>query len=328
MKRKRATPISPTPSYMRRYATAVLASEVLRDVARVLDASGIRVMPLKGVLFQLLLYPDPAQRALTDVDILVPEQDFERAIVALVQAGFQPRGAGPGLIECAFRAPRGLTVDLHRRLFGNGRYKLSTEALFRRAIRNDSLLGVPLYLAHPHDTAAHLIGKFVSDHERFEVQPRLAELAQWVRHCAIDPVRLGRHLRACGMRRAGHYVLSRGAELLEDPFFRAALVVSPAGKLDRVYTRIARVLMRDLRGTVLASLPAHLLNASLAQGAMSATLVVAHRLKHAWWTRRRGAHSGYWAPFFVPSRRQPHRSGAASPRSASAALALGASPPH
>lgn len=290
----------PVTSVRRRYATAVLAREVLVDVARVLAAQGIAVMPLKGVLFQQLLYADPAERALTDVDILVPERDFSRAIAALIEAGFLPRSAGRSLIECALRAPRGLTVDLHRRLFGRGRYALSTEALFQRATRDDGLLGVPLYIADPYDTAAHLIGKFVTDQERFDPLPRLAELARWVHHCRIEPVRLGQHLSECGMERAGHYVLTRGAEVLDDPFFGAAIAAFPADGSSHLYTRLARSLIPRLQGTAFASLPAHLLNASLARGAVSLTLVVTQRLRHAWLTRQHGTRGGYWSPFFAP----------------------------
>jgi len=258
-------------------------------------------MPLKGVLLQQLLYADPAQRPLTDVDVLVPEQDFERAIAALIEAGFEPRSAGRSLIECALRAPRGFTVDLHQRLFGKGRFRLSTEALFRRASRDESLLGVPLHIADPYDTAAHLIGKFVTDQERFDPLPRLEELAAWVSHRSLDPAQLGRHLCSCGMKRAGHYVLSRGAELLPDTLFAAALAAFPVDARGKLYTHVARALIPKLEGTRLASLPAHLLNASLARGAISLSWVVAERVRHAWLTWQRGAGGGYWSPFFAPS---------------------------
>ncbi|HKO91726.1 MAG TPA: nucleotidyltransferase family protein [Polyangiaceae bacterium] len=294
------SPRAPVTAVRRRYATAVMAREVLRDVARVLELRGIRVMPLKGVLLQHLLYADPAERALTDVDVLVPEQDFEHAILALIEAGFQPLSVGKSLVECALRAPRGFTVDLHRQLFGRGRYRLSTDALFRRASRDESLLGVPLYIPDPYDTAAHLIGKFVTDQERFDPLPRLEELAAWAAHCSLDPVQLGCHLCGCGMQRAGHYVLSRGAEMDSDAFFSAALAAFPVGARGKMYTRVARALIPRLQGTKLASLPAHLLNTSLARGAVSLSWVVAGRVCHAWLTRQRGAGGGYWSPFFAP----------------------------
>jgi hypothetical protein len=283
---------------MRRYATAVLAREVLRDAAEVLRASGIAVMPLKGVLFQQLLYRDPAERVLTDVDVLVPESAFELAIGSLIEAGFTPRSAGRSLVEVALQSPRGMTLDLHRRLFSLGRYKLSTEAVFRRASTDERLLGVPLQIAHPHDTAAHLIGKFVSDHEGEEPLERLTELALWAAYCNIDPRRLAPHLCACGMARAARYVLGRGVELTGDPFFSATLTALPPDRLGGLWTRGARALFAPLSQSALAPVPAHLLNASVPRGGASLALAAIQRFRHAWLERHAGARGGYWAPFF------------------------------
>lgn len=255
-------------------------------------------MPLKGVLFQQLLYRDPAERVLTDVDVLVPEAAFERAIASLLGAGFTPRNAGRSLIEVALQSPRGMTLDLHRRLFSLGRYKLSTEAVFRRSSTDERLLGVPLQLAHPHDTAAHLIGKFVSDHEHDEPLPRLTELAAWAAYCDIDPRRLAPHLCACGLARAARYVLGRGAELTGDPFFSATLAALPSDRLGEFWARGARSLITPLSQSALASLPAHLLNSSVPRGGASFALAAIQRFRHARLLRDAGAGGGYWAPFF------------------------------
>src|SRR6266511_5085875 len=102
---------------LRAFTASVIARETLREVARALGDSGIPVMPLKGVLFQLVLYADPAERRLCDVDVLVPESRFAEAIAILMQHGYRPESAGPSWIEAAFRSPRGLPLDLHRRVF-------------------------------------------------------------------------------------------------------------------------------------------------------------------------------------------------------------------
>jgi len=279
---------------------SVVAREVLHDVARLLGALNIPVMPLKGVLFQQLLYADPAERALTDVDVLVPEHEFERAIAALLHAGFAPRTASRSLIECAFTAPRGMTVDLHRCLFSRGRYKLSTEALFRRAHQDAALFAVPVHIAHPHDTAAHLIGKFVSDHEAHDPRVRLAELSRWIEHCSIDPLRLVRHLRCCGMRRAARYTFRRGAELLEDPFFSAALAALPSDPVGKASVGVAHATIPHLRNTAWAALPAHLLNESLLRGGASLAWSAVERMRHVWLASQGGERGGTWSVFFSP----------------------------
>lgn len=313
----------------RRYLMSVLAREVLCDVARLLSARGIPVMPLKGVLFQQVLYADPAERPLMDVDVLVPERDFERAIQVLLAAGFHPRSVGRSLVECALTSPRGLTVDLHRSLFSRGRYRLSTEAVFRRAARNEALLGVPVFLAHPYDTAAHLIGKFVSDHEAHDPCFRVAELSHWARHCGIDPQRLARHLRGCGMSRAARYALGRGGELSGDPFFGAVLAALPGDGMGRACVGVARATIPLLKGHSLAALPAHLLNDSVLRAGASLTCSALDRLRHSWLMRQQGKAGGFWAPFFRPPRQAASRVKAARggvPRPTSGADRAGVRP--
>src|SRR5918994_959148 len=111
---------------VREFAASVIARETLREVAAMLHEARIPVMPLKGVLFQLVLYADPAERSLCDVDVLVPERHFVQAIQVLVKHGLRPLGAGPSWIEASFETSRGLPLDLHRRLFCRLRYNLPT----------------------------------------------------------------------------------------------------------------------------------------------------------------------------------------------------------
>lgn len=292
------TPARELAKERRRFTLAVLAREILRDATAALDARGISVMPLKGVLFQLVLYRDPADRLLSDVDILVPAGDFGRAIDALMAAGFEPVSAGRSLIEAQLRSPKGMAVDLHRQLFSPGRYKLSTRDVFSRASRDDRLLGLPLFLAHPYDTAAHLIGKFVSDHVTHDALARLAELARWVAHCQIDPERLAKHLQATGMARAARYMLAQGIAVHGEPFFTETFAALPFDPLGAACTRFARAVLPRIDGTVLAPLPAHLLNCSLPRAGASAALVTINRFRHARMAGHSGAVPAPWAPFF------------------------------
>lgn len=262
---------------------AVLAREVLRDTARALDARGIPLMPLKGALFQLILYDDPAERAISDVDVLVPERDFDAAIAALSAESFRVTKAGRSLIEVTLRSPRGLSLDLHRRLFSRARYRLDTEGVFQRATRDERLLGAPVYLADPYDTAAHLIGKFVSDHVVDERRPRLEELLRWVARSGIEPERLALHLDAHGLARAARLVLACGFDLLGAPFFAASLAALPCDPLGFACARLAGELIPRWQGRWFAAAPAHLLNASIARAGASAAWAVVNRWRHARW---------------------------------------------
>lgn len=276
-----------------------MAREALRDTAELLAQRNIPLMPLKGVLFQHVLYPDPAERLVSDVDVLVPEHCFGSAIETLLAGGFQPEKASRSLIEVALRSKHGLSIDLHRRLFSPGRYALSTRALFQRATRDSQLLGVPLHLADPHDTAAHLIGKIVSDHVSVELDRRLAELSKWCERFEIEPIRLSQHLVDCGLGRAARYTFELGIERTDTAgFFRAALDALPPDPVGQACVRVARALIPRLKADALAPLPAHLLNSTLIGAGVSASLVALQRVRHARWVRRRGEGAGVWEVFF------------------------------
>jgi hypothetical protein len=292
----------------RAFATAVIARETLKDVARELARAEIPVMPLKGALLQLDVYAhDPAQRMLTDVDVLVPEPCFFAALEHLERRGYRPLSVGPSWIEAAFAGPRGLPVDLHRRLFCPLRYQLSTHEVFRRARCDRQVLGVSIWLPDPLDVAAHLIGKFVTDHVARDAADRFADLELLARHHRLAPAALAMHLSRSGLTRAARYVLGRGQRERSDPLYAAALQHLPVTAWDATLAGLASPLSSALEGSPLAALPAHLLNTSLWRGAASLSLAVLYAAEHARLRRARGGRGGHWAPFFAPSQLSARR---------------------
>jgi Uncharacterised nucleotidyltransferase len=292
----------------RAFAAAVIARETLKDVARELGRAEIPVMVLKGALLQLEVYAsDPAQRTLTDVDVLVPEPCFFAALAHLRGCGFRPRSAGPSWIEAALDGPRGLPVDLHRRLFCPLRYGLTTPAVFQRARCDHRALGVSIWLPDPLDTAAHLIGKLVTDHVGCDAADRFADLEALARHHRLAPDALARHLSHNGLSRAARHVLGRGERERDDPLYAAALRHLPASPVDAAVAALVGPLCGAFERGPLAALPAHLLNTSLPRGAASFSLAALYALEHARLRRARGRRGGQWAPFFVPSNASARR---------------------
>jgi putative nucleotidyltransferase-like protein len=284
----------------RSYVAAVVAREVLRDVAGLLGAASIPVMPLKGAFFQLFLYEDPAERVISDLDLLVPEPRFERAVEVLLRAGYHAVKVGKSLMEATLLSPRGFPVDLHRRLFSGGRYRLPTADLFARSSEDRELIGVPLRLAHPLDTAAHLVGKFASDHVQLDALSRIVELSKLAHHYELKADLLVDHLMLVGMVRAGHYTFSLGVELIEDPFVDRVLALLPRGPLTVVCATSARIAgERFGEGSLVAGLSAHLLNESLPAAAASLTRAVLERARHAFLTQVGGRGAGVLREFFA-----------------------------
>ncbi|AWK85179.1 nucleotidyltransferase domain-containing protein [Azospirillum thermophilum] len=118
------------------------AAETLR-LAGMLQAAGIRVMVLKGVVLSQQLHGDPARRDAGDIDLLVDPARFWDAEAVLLQAGYEPdgplipgshRAAGQALLrDLSYRnRARGTLVELHQRLTANPhRLDCSFEALWR-----------------------------------------------------------------------------------------------------------------------------------------------------------------------------------------------------
>lgn len=117
-------------------ASAIRADQQRETAAEAVEVlSPIPVALLKGISYAGWLYPDPAQRPMSDVDLLVPSGQFERAFARLRRLGYWH--AGPG----AQRSPRhhALTlkrreasIDLHRSPVQAGRIAIDHAAVWAR----------------------------------------------------------------------------------------------------------------------------------------------------------------------------------------------------
>jgi hypothetical protein len=103
-----------------------------------LDAVGVVPVLLKGYGLAMRLYPEPLQRATTDVDLLVADAEVGRASGALVGLGLKPLSAEAAAHarehehHLTFSGAAGM-VELHfRALVGYGQ-SLEAEALLSRA---------------------------------------------------------------------------------------------------------------------------------------------------------------------------------------------------
>lgn len=99
-------------------------------LSRLFAQAGIRMLALKGVILSAQLYQDPALRDPRDVDLLVDPEDFPKAEMLLVEAGYHrsgpelsPRQASAYrrfIKDAGYRhAESGILVELHHRLNDN-----------------------------------------------------------------------------------------------------------------------------------------------------------------------------------------------------------------
>lgn len=253
------------------------ASALVTDVAATLQRIGVPVMPIKGALLQHWLYEDPAERPLTDVDVLVPEADFPDAHRALLAAGYrctEHSSVGGAVLETRF----GLMLDLHGRLFGPARYSLPTSALFARSVPDCDLFGVTVRLPSPLDAYAHLVGKAGSDHIHADARERLQEIQRLGHWLDLPAEVIAEHLLGCGMRRVARYVLGLVDRNTNDPLSLRIIDALPADPTGRALARLAdAILARVPADSSLGALVAHSLNDGLLQGARSGAAALVSR---------------------------------------------------
>ncbi len=257
-----------------RLAAALMARHDFAASVRILNEAGIIPMPLKGVLLQHVVYQDPADRVLSDADLLVPPGRFDEAVEALRAAGH--RIAPEGRAAVSTKGPRArLEVDVHRRLFSPGLYGLSAEHMFARGTLEPRLFDAVVVVPHALDLYAHLVGNFAKGRHGAGDGAQLRDFSAVASRFALAPGAVARHLEKHGLSRAARYALAHAAQY-GDPFAPKVLSRLRLDPIGSASAAAARELTKRLGGSAkLCSIAPHLVNRNLPRGAVSALVHVA-----------------------------------------------------
>lgn len=155
------------------------AKRELRQVSRVLKQAEIDLMALKGVAYLLAALPPSGWRNLSDIDIMVPEPDIERAEQALQQAGWVPNGDFDAYDQHYYRdwmhevpplvhVNREIEVDLHHNLAPPvSRIRIDASRLWDVAVEVTDPYGLTARVLAPADMLLHnAIHLFMNDELR------------------------------------------------------------------------------------------------------------------------------------------------------------------
>lgn len=269
----------------RRFSSVVVAREVLVDVAQVLAAHRIEVMPLKGILLRELAYLDPGERELVDVDVAVRSGDFETARTALVSAGYRVELEQPSRFEVSLRRGRSpLSVDLHRRLSATRRFRLSIDAMFARGRADTELFGVRVVVPDDYDVFAHLLAHTALHYANDSMWHRPEDLGRFARARNLDAARCARHLETCGLSRFARVtlvLLAREDDRLQEFAHDVLRNLRPDPIADVVASAVRAVYERRKRSQLLLRVVGVLMNPTLGDVALALAGAAASRTRLA-----------------------------------------------
>lgn len=278
------------PDDVRKLAREIFLREaggaLVRQVAEILAASGITIMPVKGVLLQKLVYGPEVFRSISDVDLLVPEGRFEDAHATLTDAGFETARWERGHWQAVMRHPAGppLSIDLHRRLTRTSRARLTISGLFERGITDGRLFGASVRIPSPVDLFAHLLLHATLDWISLDHLHRPQDFGAVAAALSLDVRRCADHLAEQGLLTHALVVLPVVLEKIADGFVEALLdrVKATADPRSRV---AARVIAFTHRRSPVDALPRRL-------GALTLAPSLSRALREAVQDRRVGRLAG------------------------------------
>jgi hypothetical protein len=204
-------------AHRRTLAESLAALGRIAEVGALLREHGMEAILMKGAGYLAALYPDPGMRSLTDVDLLLSEENARRLGRLLAARGFHGR-VGPSFPEDErfemFRADRELSprVEIHWRLGVAGRTSIDQAAIWRAA-RPIQMEGERFLLLSPEDAILYHAWH-ASDHYFGHSLKWALDLREMLRRLAPEPAVLLKRAALWRVRVALHLALVQLEELL------------------------------------------------------------------------------------------------------------------
>jgi hypothetical protein len=147
------------------WAQQATAAAVLVHASRSLGDDAM-LMPIKGTLLGRTHYDDPADRTLSDCDVLIARPSLAEAIRRLLDRGFTivPGSRSLDVVTLATPAARAMTLDLHSRPLPAGIGRVTTSWMFENARPDTALFGVPLSIPDERRLLVQVVGNILKDH--------------------------------------------------------------------------------------------------------------------------------------------------------------------
>jgi hypothetical protein len=188
---------SPARDLARHRAIHEHALLALEHVLRGCRDEGIEVLPVKGVLTGRLLYVDPGQRPIQDVDLRVRARDLPRVEATGHRAGWRVLSRSRAYETASFDV-LGFLVEFEAHVGPPGLCGLAVEDMLGRALRATHPVGFSHLQPEIHDHALLLCVNAFKD-KLIEAQPgAIRDLELLPQQPGFDPQRLIALARQCG----------------------------------------------------------------------------------------------------------------------------------
>jgi hypothetical protein len=180
------------------WSTHEKARSVLRAVLQELDRARVPVLPVKGVLTARLLYADPSQRPIQDIDLRVRPEQLSLVRRAGERAGWQVKEASRAYDHLSFSVD-GLLVEFEGHVGPRGLSSLPVSELLERARICEAPFGFRHLQPELHDHVLVMIVNAFKDKMFGALEGALRDLELFAAMPEFDPQRLAVLARGSGL---------------------------------------------------------------------------------------------------------------------------------
>lgn len=229
----------------KRWVTQMLAARMVARVAAAL-APDARVMPVKGALVSRRFYDDPAERPMSDCDLVLVGMRARDAARRLVSMGWRVAdwSNDPDVVDVAHPSLPGIHADLHSRPLPVGYGAVTAAWLAEGAVEDRALFGAAVLIPDDRRLLVHLLGNILRDHVVNARAHTAEDVARVLARSRYDVASFAAAIGDARLRMGCWSALGWVASRVEEPrvvALRAALSLTPTE------LRVARLRERALR---------------------------------------------------------------------------------
>ena len=216
-------------------------------ILSILQQAGITPVMLKGGGLSTTLYAEPLQREFGDLDLLVPEDQFDRTVARLLDSGYenpwnalQLEGYRRHHFHLRLTHPGGFIVEVHFRLSArDAPFRLDAGEFLAQSVMHDTAREAVLRLPRPEHQLLHMVAQNATD--AFNQLVRLVDIDRLVRaHPQLQWDVVERAARHGGLKSAVAMSLHLTRTLLAAPIPESILRRFDPGRVTRFHLVILR----------------------------------------------------------------------------------------